>query len=144
MARTLHQLLQSLPQELYDHIFDFTFTKTPPHTIKLTASYQPPTCLQVSHHTRQTFAEAYYQNTTFELREGDGTHRQKTLFRWLATLPRTHRRHLSAIEFHAPEGRGLKKTNLVPNELKTALRARRMESHACRFLRAKFGEIGTR
>ena len=60
----LTEKLHSLPQELYDCIFDAVFTATT-HRIDIGHSYRPPYLLSISSATRKQFAKTYYANTTF-------------------------------------------------------------------------------
>lgn len=57
-ADKLPTLVQSLPQELYDTVYDLVFTAGDLHVIH--ANYQFPTLLHVSKASRQQFANSYY------------------------------------------------------------------------------------
>jgi hypothetical protein len=61
---SLTKKLNSLPQELYDSIFDTVFTAGP-RRINIEHSYQPPSLLSINSATRKQFATSYYANTTF-------------------------------------------------------------------------------
>lgn len=60
----LAKRVQDLPRELFDVIFDFTFTSGP-STVHVNKFYKCPSILQVSRATRTLTADAYYGNTTF-------------------------------------------------------------------------------
>lgn len=60
----LNLQLHSLPQELYDHIFDEVFA-APRSRIDIGQSYGPPQLLTISSATSKQFATSYYRNTTF-------------------------------------------------------------------------------
>lgn len=82
----LKQRLEDLPRELYEYIYELTFTSdTKPRSIW--EGYHPPSTLQVSHETRRSFARQFYHG------------RDDALFfcwdhekclRWLLSLPREH------------------------------------------------------
>ncbi|KAK4494304.1 hypothetical protein PRZ48_014602 [Zasmidium cellare] len=56
---TLRQRLEALPQELYDEIYDLTFTPDG-GTRNISDTYRPPAQLQVSRATRLQFSKAYF------------------------------------------------------------------------------------
>ena len=58
------QLLHSLPQELYDNIYDEVFT-SPVQRTDIDLSYRPPHLLSVNSGSRRQFAKSYYHNTAF-------------------------------------------------------------------------------
>ena len=64
----LKSRLYSLPQELFDEIFDLTFTIDKNSVTFIDASYKPPSILQVNRATRNLTSRAYYQ-TTFKSRD---------------------------------------------------------------------------
>lgn len=66
--------VQSLPQELYDHIYSEVFTAPfdlAKIEIKVDDSYKPPAQLQVSRASREQFAQSYYGNTLFVFNSDD-------------------------------------------------------------------------
>lgn len=71
--------IENLPQELYDEIYNLTFTSTHGTVSVVPKSlafpkFTPPmprNLLQVPHSTRETFAKAYYGNNTFVIRNKD-------------------------------------------------------------------------
>lgn len=56
---TLATLLQSLPQELYDEIYELTFTADPTEAVDLESDNPFPERLYVNHHSRELFAKSY-------------------------------------------------------------------------------------
>lgn len=81
----LAQSIQALPPELFDLIYDYTFTiDIPIQTID--ENYRPPARLQVDTISRAAFAKSYYA-TTFHIKPGNhdilGT-------KWLSSLPSSH------------------------------------------------------
>ena len=58
------QLLDSLPQELYDYIYDEVFA-SPVQRIDIGGSYRAPHLLSVTSGSRKQFAKSYYYNTVF-------------------------------------------------------------------------------
>lgn len=82
-SNNLVALLQTLPQELWNKIYDDVFIADdgPRH---ITHAYKPPTELQVSKSTRDLFARTYYGNEAhFEIDEG-------LLVGWATALPQDH------------------------------------------------------
>lgn len=79
---TLASLVQSLPPELYNEIFDLTFAPAPgiQHIRK---GYKPPSCLQVSRSTRRNYVVSHYTRSTFYMTKEDCA-------KWLASLPDNH------------------------------------------------------
>lgn len=49
---TLIDRVQALPRELYDEIYDHTFTKTS-NIVHVDSEYRPPAALQVNHASRK-------------------------------------------------------------------------------------------
>jgi len=83
----LAPLLQSLPQEIYDEIYELTFsaTCTTPNTIEIdTKHYSPPSILQVDTASRRLAALTYYSSHTFVAYD------QKVLDAWLCSIARKH------------------------------------------------------
>ncbi|KAF2482972.1 Smg-4/UPF3 family-domain-containing protein [Neohortaea acidophila] len=60
--KTLKKWMQSLPQELFDKIYDLTFKLPAPGVREIDEEYTPPVMLQISTETRDAFAKAYYGN----------------------------------------------------------------------------------
>lgn len=106
---TLQTSLEALPPELYNMIFDFTFTpsfmdRTEPYKIDakrftldftptlndriIDASYKPPQLLQISRATRKKYAKAYYGNGSVFFINGDLDKR------FINTIPRKHARQI--------------------------------------------------
>lgn len=80
-ATKLQAGVESLPQELYDQVFELTFTSQPEnHHIKI-GVYKPPAELQVNRATRKTFAQDYYgRDTTWSYENPD------VMVLWLRSL----------------------------------------------------------
>ena len=80
----LPQLVQNLPPELQDLIYDFTFTPNP-QTVSIRFDYKPPSLLTVDRASREKFAKSYYGTETIFIIE--------TIFygkQWLSSLPKSH------------------------------------------------------
>ena len=83
----LAPLLQSLPQEIYDEIYELTFsaTCTTPNTIEIdTKHYSPPSILQVDSASRRLAVPSYYSSHTFV------AHDEKVLDAWLCSIACEH------------------------------------------------------
>ncbi|EME80099.1 uncharacterized protein MYCFIDRAFT_77881 [Pseudocercospora fijiensis CIRAD86] len=91
----LHDLLHTLPQELFDKIYDMTFAVNPAATIAVDESYKPPVQLQISRATREDFAKRYYGSQA-GFRSKDM--RDRKVFQWLSNLPANHQRRISRID----------------------------------------------
>ncbi|CAK1358073.1 uncharacterized protein RHO25_007843 [Cercospora beticola] len=61
---SLRELMQSLPQELYDEIYNLTFTANQ-KVLYVTRTYHPPHLTRIDHNSRTKFVASYYRNTTF-------------------------------------------------------------------------------
>lgn len=94
-AGTPSRLLQSLPQELYDRIYDLTFTAVAEDNIRMTKHFRFPAVLHVDHASRELAAAAYYsQNKVFT-----GTLLHGFFFAWLHAIPSSHRGHIRDIRY---------------------------------------------
>lgn len=80
--RDLRALLQSLPQELHDEIYDCTFTPNSAIT-NINTDYRPPSQAQVDRTSRATFKKI--------LHEGMFTGSAKLVYKWLESLPKYDR-----------------------------------------------------
>lgn len=60
--RTTRELLEFLPQELWDRIYHITFTIPADSLIRIDDEYTPPSTMQVDRATRAAFAPGYYAN----------------------------------------------------------------------------------
>jgi hypothetical protein len=78
---TLCELVQALPRELYDEIYNLTFTANGGE-IHVDKNYKPPAQLHVNRASRELFAKQYYGNTTFHFAD-PGT---KVAGKWLGAL----------------------------------------------------------
>ena len=84
---TLGNLVQSLPREIFDDIYDLTFTASPDNHI-INEAYEPPNCLQVSQDTREAFAKSYYEEgSTFLVKS----------HKWARSLEKRHAKMLTSI-----------------------------------------------
>lgn len=82
-SRTLSTLVQpEIPQELFDIIYDFTFTIK--EIIEINRDYKPPSMLQVNGESRDDLAFRYYTTTTFH-----STNRY-LVKKWLLSLTPAH------------------------------------------------------
>lgn len=87
----LHDRVQSLPPELYDYVYDLTFTAFPTQHAELGSTYRPPSCLQVSKASRAKFAASYYAHTTFIFtHSASHTESITTGVNWLVSLLPEH------------------------------------------------------
>ena len=68
-TQQLAQRLQRLPQELYDKVYDFTFTPVDTTQIRINRGYAPPSTLQVDRKSREEFAKTYYSTASFHGRD---------------------------------------------------------------------------
>ncbi|USW57305.1 hypothetical protein Slin15195_G106240 [Septoria linicola] len=67
--RCLRELLDTLPAELYQRIYDMTFTAESTTVYPAHKDHRFPAMLQVDSISRKQFAQSYYTNTTFEFIE---------------------------------------------------------------------------
>lgn len=82
----LPELVQTLPQELYDNIYDLTFTPTSRWRY-IRHDYKPPKLLSVDRASRALFATRYYgERAVFCIVPFSHGHGAK----WLASLPQAH------------------------------------------------------
>lgn len=75
-------LVQSLPQELYDEIYDLTFTADDEPRV-INKDYKPPHLLYVDRASRTKYVKSYYGNGTFMLPPAFGQ-------TWARSVPATH------------------------------------------------------
>lgn len=103
--------VQTVPQEIYDLIFEYTFLadrtssnaiNAPPKSrlpdngkegVTIDANYKPPALLHISQ-GRPLFAASYYSNTCFHVTSRD------TLIKWLRSLPLEHAKLLTEVRYH--------------------------------------------
>lgn len=95
MAGSLPELVQSLPRELYEHVFALTFTVFG-GCIDINEAVRPPNMFHVSRATREQVAKRYYGSTTFRFTN------RKVLIAWLAALDPSHRELLQSITLKIP------------------------------------------
>jgi hypothetical protein len=90
---TLKTRLENLPQELYDEIFDYTFTPDG-SAITVGTKYKPPSTLHVNQKTREKVAIRYYSSTKFTFDKEEAV-----LGKWLRCLQGAHRDIIGLIHF---------------------------------------------
>ena len=109
----LAERLQSLPQELFDQIYDEVFTAAAGTEVHIDGRYQPPVQLRVTHASREQFAKSYYGTITFRFCVDIGPNpfrrdpsrkqrpgsRLQCLIWWLQSLPDMHLSLLRDIRF---------------------------------------------
>ena len=86
--------IQALPAELYNLVFQYTFTAdSSGKVVYVTSQHKPPSLLQVDRTSRATFARSYYgSNTIFAFRpapEALSDYAQLSLL-WVRSLAREH------------------------------------------------------
>ena len=64
----MRELLQTIPQELYDEIYELTFAAPGGLKFLIDCKYTTPNVMQVDRATRASFAIDYYANNAFALR----------------------------------------------------------------------------
>jgi hypothetical protein len=88
--------LQGLPPELFLLIYEYTFLTHPEASVTIgsrSKAYTPPTTLQVSTHSRQEAATAYYPHTKFFFQN------KTQLLKWLQTLTPAHRALIRTLHY---------------------------------------------
>jgi hypothetical protein len=93
-VRTM-QLVQTLPQELFDRVYDYTGTSGA-GMIKVDETYRPPAMLQVTHAFRNTFADSYYTSNIFSFTTLEDCRQ------WLNVLERDHSARVRRIRYNIP------------------------------------------
>ena len=94
--RDLARRVQDLPGELYNIIYEYTFTVGPGER-KISKTYQPPSLLTVDRASRKLFAKSYYGSSGSSfVHNRNGT--KEVLIRWLRSLPRRHLRLLNEVK----------------------------------------------
>lgn len=96
----LPQLMCALPQEIYDKIYNLSFTIDIAHSeddesaqiVRIDNVYRPPAIMQVDRTTRRAVAADFYPNMHFH-----GTN-AALLVRWLCSIPYTHLELLKYVE----------------------------------------------
>lgn len=95
---SLDSLVQALPAELYNKIFDLTFTTDSGWTFahdkcdihRIACAYKPPSTLQVNRSTRAVFAKLYYGIGTSRSRATTFYISSKDAARWISSLTSGH------------------------------------------------------
>lgn len=71
-ADRLRTGLETLPQELYDNMYNFVFVPPENHNTTINKAYKPPVQLQINKETRAAFSALYYGNgSTWTFRDWD-------------------------------------------------------------------------
>lgn len=90
-ARFRHRI-KALPQELYDKIFEPTFTFEG-GTCAIDKTYKPPATLQVDATTRRRATQIFYAQTKFEVKQ------RSDACNWLSSLSYEHQRLLHVVRY---------------------------------------------
>lgn len=94
----LPRLVQSLPRELFDEIFDLVFTTLTSTRVTIDKDCKPPSELQVNHFTRKQFAQVYFRDVTFIIRPSTMAQH------WLDSMPVQHLKLVNRIHMlHKPQ-----------------------------------------
>jgi hypothetical protein len=90
--KDLSALMQSLPQELYDAIFEYAKPFDGPQAIiiDINKTYKPPTFLHMTHASRSNY-DPYFATNVFSFDN------LEVGFKWLKTMRPEHRRELLTI-----------------------------------------------
>lgn len=89
-APSIGDLLQSLPQELSNEIYNLTFTAGANGIVDLENDKPFPQLLHVDHRSREEFAKSYYSATRFTFNPYGNTN-MPVLTEWYRRLPAEHR-----------------------------------------------------
>lgn len=93
---SLPELVQRLPQELYDEIYKLTFTAEPDTVVNIEHVNPFSAMLHVDARSREIFAESYYSTTHFTFKYGP--HKDLSfLYRWFGTLSDRHNHLVSSL-----------------------------------------------
>ena len=96
IMKTFQERVQALPAELYNEIYDLTFTNTS-KVQRIDQNTKPPSALQINRALREKFAQSYYgNNTIFYI---SITHVSK----WLFSLQPTHVHKLTTLRIQNRE-----------------------------------------
>lgn len=87
--------IQSLPQELFDLIHDYTFTVLTSTPVIIDKSFKLPSNLQVSHGTRGDLARGFFLNSTFLFYD------TAELLAWTKALTVEHQRLVMTLRYDA-------------------------------------------
>lgn len=78
--------VQSLPAELYNEIYNLTFTADFEETCKINRHYKPPSILQVNKRWRSALSPSFYRDTIFVAKELDASPRPPALSTWFKSF----------------------------------------------------------
>ncbi|KAF7196648.1 hypothetical protein HII31_02018 [Pseudocercospora fuligena] len=97
--RPLHELMRTLPQELFDRIYEYT-SSCNVTSITITRKYKSPPQLALSRAIRTKFAAQYYTRTiTFRFKN---TLKKNFALAWLKSLPYAHLQMIQGIQSESP------------------------------------------
>lgn len=83
--------IQNLPPELYNIIYDFTFSVSAgEQQVTIDKAYRSPARLQVDSTSRRAFAEPYYKTSTFHVQDTSLVKVRNICRHWLASLRKEH------------------------------------------------------
>lgn len=96
-TNSLIERVQSLPSELYEEIYNLTFTVNT-ETCYVDKAYRPPGILQVNKNWRSALRQRYYDKTIFRIPAGlNGV---EHLTRWLTFCTQEHGRNIASPTLH--------------------------------------------
>ena len=95
----LSKRIQNLPQELYDMIYEHTFTADT-EKVEINADYKPPKLLAVDRASRHFYAKSHYGGRMFFV--AFGVNDLRDLLRWLKSLSGDHQAMIREIRFESP------------------------------------------
>lgn len=96
--------VQSLSQELYDLIYEFTFTSEP-GVREIGTTYKTPGLLHVDQASRHIYGESYYGGRTFHISTCDAkdyTQVNSRCYKWLRSLPKPQLEMIHSIRCDRP------------------------------------------
>ena len=95
--RDLATCVHDLPGELFNQIYQLTFTAKP-GVRKIDKTYKPPSLLAVDRASRKLFAKSYYGGSGASFAWNSELKAKEVLIRWLRSLTPHHRRLLTEVE----------------------------------------------
>lgn len=88
--------LQGLPQELYDKIYNLTFSAIRVPRATIDSHYRPPATLQVDQASRELFANVYYSTCNFRFRN------MRKFTTWVRAMTKPHLRLINHMTYDGP------------------------------------------
>lgn len=92
----LCELMQTLPQELYDEIYKLTFTAIPDGMVDIKAGNPFPHLLHVDRQSRERFAASHFASTTFSV-PYDESKGLELMHDWFKVLAKEHSERVDKI-----------------------------------------------